>query len=925
MKFLFHILARLRRLKWHDIGQLSAVCVLAFFTGLSIVWYDVVSVSYLLKQMGTLTLGFDYLLVGILWIPTAYYSIILERRRGYGAACGGFVVTLLFAVFAIFGQRYVPDLFSEVMFASKYGVLFFINVCFWTIVERFIRISISSLKFLGIVGCELLGFSVASGVGLVHPELNLVYGVLASLALTTILLKILGQVAKVPKETFIKKTGGVQDTSERVILDIVLLLNFLLVLARALIDFGTYQYIVTNDENVVVVISMIWSLFSAIGVVIMLLFSQTSLLYGTLWALLGVSASVCACAFGMLLSNKILLYGGNVCFMLGFCFYAERYLSLLACPLALGQGIRLKKLKRLLMVPVAFVLAGAMILTLTPNRIIWILFGLGIVLLLSFGISGRLYGRQLIKMCSLRLWRGGQFVLTYPPLKQMVYQGLSKNNPAEVIYFLTILEESRAAGYRACLLEALLNRSISVRLFALKKLAKVSLKTKDRIAIMKLFQQDPCEEIQSLALSLLIVDELERNESRTWKKYKEYLNDKKYVVGACVGFLSGRGAWLNQVIDKVLQLANSKREKDNLMALQIMFLRPRVDWVDAVSNLLNKEHLPTIKAALSVAGKLASPVLLNRVLTLLDEPRWRDPVLEVLDQYGKVAFPTIEKMIVNEDVPLERRRELILFLGRLPSGEGKQILLRALFGANRSLRPSIIETLIDSGIVWIHAERKKLLTNGILLDVKEWKEMHNVLAQTENLSNPKLKKVKTLLSEALNEEMDRARRMILSQLNLYSAQPLFQKAVAILQEDDLNAYLGAVGDLQDMLPSKLYKEVRDILLFPLKQETLIEEKNIDSVFFLNQFLLNPYAWVNSWMKALALFGWYMLNHNAGLVSVKQELKSHEWIVLETALYALGRLEKNRKTIHELALSVPTSYLMKQNFQELLEGKNADHH
>ena len=60
-------------------------------------------------------------------------------------------------------------------------------------------------------------------------------------------------------------------------------------------------------------------------------------------------------------------------------------------------------------------------------------------------------------------------------------------------------------------------------------------------------------------------------------------------------------------------------------------------------------------------------------------------------------------------------------------------------------------------------------------------------------------------------------------------------------------------------------------------------------------------------------------------AVKCGLKSHEWVVLETALYALGRLEKNREIIHEMVLSVPTRYLMKQNFQELLEGKNVNHH
>ena len=72
------------------------------------------------------------------------------------------------------------------------------------------------------------------------------------------------------------------------------------------------------------------------------------------------------------------------------------------------------------------------------------------------------------------------------------------------------------------------------------------------------------------------------------------------------------------------------------------------------------------------------------------------------------------------------------------------------------------------------------------------------------------------------------------------------------------------------------------------------------------------------MKALAIFCWRLNGSASGLNAVRQSLKSHDWIVLETAIYTLGKLEKHHKNIEDMILSIPTQYLLKQNFQELLE-------
>jgi hypothetical protein len=391
-----------------------------------------------------------------------------------------------------------------------------------------------------------------------------------------------------------------------------------------------------------------------------------------------------------------------------------------------------------------------------------------------------------------------------------------------------------------------------------------------------------------------------------------------------MGFLSGRGIWIEKIVSEVIKLANSKKEKDNLIALSIMQAHPRQDWDESVARLLNKTEVPVVKAALVAAGKIKSLALLNRLLPMLDEMRWRDPVLETLSQYGKQAFPSIEKMILSETAPLDRQKELILFLSRLPSGEGKQILLRSLFGANRLLRRAIVESLSDSEIVWVHEDRKKVLHKAILRTVSEWNEMNEMLVHAENLESEKLVKIKVLFQEALQEELLRTRLLILDQIELYVNAPLVTQAIMTLKGNDLNAYAGAVSCLQDVLHKKLYNKLRAVLLYPTIKEPpeIITEMPVG--VFLNRFILNPFSWTNAWLQALALYGWRELNDPEGLVAVQEGLKAKDWSVLEAALSALGKLEKNKAKAEEMALAVPTRYLLKQNFETLLEGKHVGH-
>ena len=126
--------------------------------------------------------------------------------------------------------------------------------------------------------------------------------------------------------------------------------------------------------------------------------------------------------------------------------------------------------------------------------------------------------------------------------------------------------------------------------------------------------------------------------------------------------------------------------------------------------------------------------------------------------------------------------------------------------------------------------------------------------------------------------------------------------------------------LQDIFPKKLYTTTREILLYPTlnRPPHALHEISVD--IFLNRFVVEPVQWTTPWLQSLALYGWRELGKSAGLTAVREGLHSNNWIVLEAALSALARLEQNKQKAENMILNVPTCYLLKQNFEKLLEVK-----
>ena len=231
--------------------------------------------------------------------------------------------------------------------------------------------------------------------------------------------------------------------------------------------------------------------------------------------------------------------------------------------------------------------------------------------------------------------------------------------------------------------------------------------------------------------------------------------------------------------------------------------------------------------------------------------------------------------------------------------------------------------LINSGIVWIHADKKALLLAGLNKDIERiHKSLDFIQSQTLSPTH-ETEEAFLFLRRALQEDIFQTRKLILLQLQLLKTHPLFSKAVRILLSPARDQYGAALGVVQDFIPAKLYKKIKPIILLndadvkPHGPARVISEEQ--AVESLSQFLLKPPFVLPPWIKATALYALRKLGYEEGKDAVSEALKDKNPLVLEAAIWALVRLEKDKNELHRALLNVPTSRLVGQSIEEILES------
>ncbi len=893
-----------------------------FLKSIGLALYDIGITTLLLDAVGTTSLAFNLICAAVLLAFGGAYALLFERRQAYGCIPVLTAVVLIIGLGMMGFQSHVEAALNT-LFPLKYALYILFMTAFWSLAARFIPIRFDSLKFSAVFLCELLGLATGGFIGLMKLPTDSVL-IIAQFCLiaSIVLLLVLDRLNPIANETFVKKQGGGQGTLGKKLIRLICLTAFIFMSIKSVMDIGFYQLIWLNTKHIATYLSAFWLLWGAGGFVLFLLLRHTSYLYTTsigLSLLIGatVGASVC-------LSVEILpaLFVFYTLFHISAYFYMDAYFKILPRPIALSDKMRLKKIRLLIVEPTGF-MTGALFFFYyeSPLFIAFFLGGLSLLFTLLILKTNHVYSDILLRSFRARFWRGTPLMLTTKKLFNYVTNGLTTNNTDDVIYFLRVLQESRHPQYQKYLLKTLKHKNPEVRIFVLNRMSRQDNPQIWQKNIDSVFQKETDKSVRQTALCILIqLAHLNGNKKQV-EKYTRYLEDKDLKTGALTGFLKLGGVYTQHALDGLQKLAFSKKKSDQLLALQIMTDAPNAGCAPLLTHLFQSNDTDVLNAALLAAGVVRHPQTLSFIFHALDRFDLKESALTALKAYGKGAFPMVEKMFIQPDIPSERRHTLVLFLGALNSGEGKQILLRSLNIPDQKLRKAILTTLLNNGIIWVQNVRKKLLKQLIKQDIHRIQFWIRFLELFGTPPSHETEEAFKYLRQGIEDDIADTRLLILYQLILLKPHPLFYQAVQILKGSDFTLYPTALGVIQDFLPNRLFQTLKPLILYPM-QPVKTAEVQYHSIPQLTQsigaLITEPEFTLPPWIQANALYCLRKLGDSHGLDAVHIALNKTNPMVLEAAIYALLRLESDENKRHALLLNIPTASLMRQNLEFMLK-------
>ena len=915
LSYLYGKLKRLPSSVWRILILLMCGILLKAW---AVIGWDIGSTALLIDNNNLHALGVNFIGAAVLLSLFGFSIWKLDRQKGTSVVFLTGLCLFLSCMSLILWECTGRKTFINLIFVLKYVFYSVWTVSFWALSRRFIQEQFSSLKFLSLFCFELFSFSLV-GVLIVCLSLTPMAVLISSLfAIIGLMLvfKTLTDIAPVSKEVFVKKTDGMQDVFERPLVLDILALSFFGMVARVLTEGILYARIAETGVMPTVVLGLVWGLFGALGLFMVLVLYHTRYMYTTLSGMMLFGGSVIYTGCMALGKHSGTVATGYLMLLIGGHFYLSGYLKLLPRVLSGGNGPRLKKRIYTMALPLAFILSGSICLNFSEKKQAYFLIGIGVILLALTVRSAFLYTQVLFRMLEMRLWRRGPIMIAYRRLALYLSRLLKQKNPDDVIYAIQVLQSANHPLYETALLETLKHPLPEIRIYGLQKMRKIYRFNSFYPKFEKLWKKEEDVAVRNVLLSNLILT-TDRPD-----KYLSYLKDKKMRAGAILGFFHLGSDFEKQATIALDELCQSKVIQDNLSALEIISAFPTPTWIPFVESMIKHHDQQVVCQAILTAGRLKSPILIPMILRALDDPALQETALRSLKIAGKVVFPPIEKMIASSATPTLRRKQLVLFLGALESGEGKQILMRMLSIENQKLKKAIIQNLLDSGIVWIHPNKKKLLFNNLKKDVKRISWLLHLREVFSAAPTHEAAESFDFFLRALQEDITDSRELILYQLLLLENNEIFARAIRILLSDSYELYLPAIGMVQDLVPGRLYQKLKPILLLPLAQkrkEPLIGLNIEEAVRELSDVLINPPYVLNHWMRTTALYALRRLGSPLGIPIAEASLSDSHPVVLEAAIWTLTRLQPDKEKLHQKLLTIPTTRLSEISLDKLLES------
>ncbi|MDY6407367.1 MAG: HEAT repeat domain-containing protein [Pseudomonadota bacterium] len=916
-----HLFRNLRqkasRLPQSKVRILALLTIGIFLKTFAFVLWDIGAVSILIADKGLFLMGIDFIGVSLLVMLVGFSLWRMERRKGRGCVFWCLCCLLAATISLVLGEWGYIIGFTHMAFILKYVFFFVLSVAFWSVAKRFVNENFSSLKFLSLFCLDFMGFMLAGGIslaGILSPIGLMVAALFCLIGLTLVFITIF-DIAPLPAETFVRNTDGIQDVFERPLVWDILILSFLGTVARILSEAVLYTKLAQTGIMPMTVLGLVWFLFGALGLLMVLVLYHTRYIYTTLAGMMVFGFSIIFTGYSALGRHSGPVATGYLMMMLGAHFYLNSFLRILPRVLSGGRGTRLKKRIMTIATPLGFVLCGSIYLNFHNQIPSYCLMATGSMIIIVALHAVWLYSRVLKSLFQMRLWRKGPIMLSYKKLLTRLKQLLQTSNPDDGIYALSILRIANHPYYEVALSQSLSHPAKEVRLFALNLMKDLYHFPNYRNRFYSLMKNDPSSRVRNQSLCDLILTEIYP------QKHLSNLKNHTLRAGAIAGFLERGPEWIPAVSDALQTLLRSKNVRDIITGLSIIADHPHPQFTPFVEPFLKHPHRAVVRGAITAAGHLQSPQLLPRVIRALDDTDLQECALNALKNYGKAAFPPIEKAILNPQTHPLRRKQLVLFLGALHSGEGKQILLRALTVENQKLKKAIAQNILDSGIIWTTPDKGMILRTCIQKDLDRIQWLLHMREIFVNAPTHESEESFEFLLRALQEDINDTRDLILYQLLLFKSTEMFTHAIRILLTDSYELYLPAIGVIQDLLPNRFYQKLKSVLILPLSQKRQATYTGMtikESVIALSQIIQNPPVHLNHWIRATALYALRRLGSPLGIATAESALSDPHPVVLEAAIWALVRLNPNQDDLHHKLLSIPTSRLSDISLDKILE-------
>ncbi|MDA2913503.1 HEAT repeat domain-containing protein [Acidobacteriia bacterium AH_259_A11_L15] len=532
-------------------------------------------------------------------------------------------------------------------------------------------------------------------------------------------------------------------------------------------------------------------LFGSVGV----------LVWGTLWAAIGLRGSINVFQYSIDKSAAELLY----------------------LPVPANMKIQVKSFIDTVVWRLGDGLAGVLVLLfatyqgLTASQVSWVSLVLIMGWLTAAFLAGRLYVAELresIRQHRLDAERASAPVLDRSSA-EIFAMNLNASDVQEILYALSLFEVSPNQAAHAAVRNLLRHPAPEVRQKAISILAAAGDKT--ALPQIETLLRDPHLEVRTEAL--LYLSQHSHIHPSVWIRQLSDLPDFSVRSGV-VAFLARPGETQDLetarlVLDSMIEQSGPEGKRPRLEAARLIGVLPE-QFDEQLRLLLTDPDVEVVRQAIATVGKLRTRSFIPRLLHKLTDPDVGDDVAEALVKFGDRIVGTLRDYLGDPTVPIDVRREIPNVLVYIGTAAAERVMLENMLQRDTTLRFRIISSLnkLQQSHPEINLDRQMIET-VLAAEILAHYHSHEILGTLGgNLEsdNPGVQ----ALRKSMNQEVERIFRL----LGLLFPHYDLDSAYFGLQSKDAVVRANAL----EFLDNILRPQMRNLLVPLLDREVSIGER-----------------------------------------------------------------------------------------------------